>query len=63
MINICELFPRVGGFRLGLERASDEFNFVWANGIKGFGDEFRCYINHFGKENYVDLHISEIDKN
>ena len=29
MIKVCELFAGVGGFRLGLEKASDEFKFVW----------------------------------
>lgn len=28
---ICELFAGVGGFRLGMERASKEWTTVWAN--------------------------------
>ncbi|MDY4474359.1 DNA cytosine methyltransferase, partial [Mitsuokella sp.] len=28
---ICELFAGVGGFRVGLERASKEWETVWAN--------------------------------
>lgn len=65
MINVCELFAGVGGFRLGLEKASDEFNFVWANQwepgkIKQHA--FDCYVSHFGTQNHVNSDISEIDK-
>lgn len=65
MIKVCELFAGVGGFRAGLERASDEFNFVWANQwepgkIKQHA--FDCYVSHFGKENHVNSDISLIDK-
>ena len=28
---VCELFAGVGGFRLGLERSSKEWETVWAN--------------------------------
>ena len=31
MIRTVELFAGVGGFRLGLESASDRFKVVWAN--------------------------------
>lgn len=30
-IRVVELFAGVGGFRLGLERASERFQVVWAN--------------------------------
>ncbi|GAA0714924.1 DNA (cytosine-5-)-methyltransferase [Paraclostridium ghonii] len=65
MINVCELFAGVGGFRLGLEKASDEFNFVWANQWepgKKKQHAFDCYVSHFGNENHVNVDISEIDK-
>ncbi len=65
MINVCELFAGVGGFRLGLEKASDEFNFVWANQWepgKKKQHAFDCYTSHFGTENHVNLDISEVDK-
>ena len=66
MIKVCELFAGVGGFRLGLEKASDEFKFVWANQwepgkIKQHA--FDCYVSHFGEENHVNSDISKIDKN
>jgi len=66
MIKVCELFAGVGGFRLGLEKASDEFKFVWANQwepgkIKQHA--FDCYVSHFGEENHENTDISKIDKN
>jgi len=30
-IRVIELFAGVGGFRLGLEKASKSFNIVWSN--------------------------------
>lgn len=66
MIKVCELFAGVGGFRLGLEKASGEFNFVWANQWepgKKVQHAFDCYVSHFGKENHVNSDISKIDKN
>lgn len=65
MINVCELFAGVGGFRLGLEKASDEFNFVWANQWepgKKVQHAFDCYVSHFGMDNHVNSDISKIDK-
>ena len=66
MIKVCELFAGVGGFRLGLQRASDKFNFVWANQWepgKKVQHAFDCYVKHFGEENHVNSDIREIDKN
>nr|WP_317333462.1 DNA (cytosine-5-)-methyltransferase [uncultured Romboutsia sp.] len=65
MIKVCELFAGVGGFRLGLEKASDEFNFVWANQwepSKKVQHAFDCYASHFGVENHVNTDISLVDK-
>lgn len=63
---ICELFAGVGGFRLGLERASREWITVWANQWepgKKAQHAFDCYCNHFGhSENYINRDISSIDK-
>ncbi|CEH33995.1 DNA (cytosine-5-)-methyltransferase [Romboutsia lituseburensis] len=66
MIKVCELFAGVGGFRLGLESASDEFKFVWANQwepSKKVQHAFDCYVSHFGVENHVNTDISLVDKN
>ena len=64
---VCELFAGVGGFRLGLERASQEWNTVWANQWepgKKSQHAFDCYCSHFGKnENHVNKDIADVDKN
>lgn len=64
---VCELFAGVGGFRLGLEKASDEWNTVWANQWepgKKVQHAFDCYCHHFGKnDNHVNRDIAEVDKN
>lgn len=63
---IVELFAGVGGFRLGLERSSKEWNTVWANQWepgKKSQHAYDCYCNHFGfSESHVNQNISEIDK-
>lgn len=49
-IRTVELFAGVGGFRLGLETASDRFQIVWANQWEpSMRDQyaFECYIAHF----------------
>lgn len=63
---VCELFAGVGGFRLGLERSSKEWETVWANQWepgKKAQHAFDCYCYHFGRtENHVNEDISKIDK-
>lgn len=54
-IRTVELFAGVGGFRLGLETASDRFRFVWANQWEPSMREqyaFECYTAHFGSGNH-----------
>lgn len=63
---ICELFAGVGGFRLGLEKASSDWETVWANqwepGRKS-QHAFDCYCSHFGNsESHVNANISTIEK-
>lgn len=64
---ICELFAGVGGFRVGLERASKEWETVWANQwepSRTRQDAFDCYCAHFGKKDtHVNVDIGLIDKN
>lgn len=63
---VCELFAGVGGFRLGLERSSNEWQTVWANQWEpGRKNQFAfdCYCSHFGRtDNHVNKDISSIDK-
>ncbi|OEF97382.1 DNA (cytosine-5-)-methyltransferase [Desulfuribacillus alkaliarsenatis] len=65
--SVVELFAGVGGFRLGLGQASEEFKFVWANQwepSRKAQDAYECYISHFGNS---DIHsnedINKVDKN
>lgn len=51
VIRTVESFAGVGGFRLGLESASDKFRFVWADQWEPSMQEqyaFDCYEAHFG---------------
>lgn len=51
-IRTVELFAGVGGFRLGLETASDRFKVIWANQWEPSMREqyaFECYTAHFGR--------------
>ncbi|SFT67543.1 DNA (cytosine-5)-methyltransferase 1 [Selenomonas sp. GACV-9] len=63
---LCELFAGVGGFRVGLERSSQEWDTVWANQwepSRTRQDAFDCYCAHFGKKDiYVNEDIGNIDK-
>lgn len=63
-IRVVELFAGVGGFRVGLTKASDAFEFVWANQWepgKKAQHAFDCYVAHFGKSpNHVNEDISKV---
>ncbi|MBC5722066.1 Modification methylase HhaI [uncultured Clostridium sp.] len=65
-IRTVELFAGVGGFRLGLEQASERFQTVWANQWEPSTEDqwaFRCYAKHFGEShNHVCKDIAAIDK-
>lgn len=53
-IKVVELFAGVGGFRVGLEAASDKYKTIWANQWEPSMEEqyaFECYERHFGKSN------------
>ena len=58
-MRVVELFAGVGGFRLGLERASSEFKVVWANQWEPGSKSqyaFDCYQKHYGISKY---HVNE----
>lgn len=66
-IRTVELFAGVGGFRLGLESASDKFKFVWANQWEPSMREqyaFDCYVAHFGySQNHICQDIARAKQN
>jgi len=58
-ISVVELFAGVGGFRCGLESASERFKTVWANQWEpGRKTQyaFDCYVSHFGESK---THVNE----
>lgn len=53
-MRVVELFAGVGGFRVGLEKASKSFETVWANQwepSRKSQDAFNCYATHFSNTN------------
>lgn len=64
---VCELFAGVGGFRLGLEKASSEWDTVWFSQwepgkTKQWAHD--CYVSHWGDiDGNTGKDISEINKN
>ena len=64
---VCELFAGVGGFRLGLEKASNEFNTVWFSQWEpGKKKQWAhdCYVAHWGDiDEFTGIDIAEVDKN
>lgn len=63
-IKTIELFAGVGGFRLGLEKASDKFKTIYMNQWEptdGNQNAFRCYEANFGSsKNHVCEDIKDI---
>lgn len=64
---VCELFAGVGGFRLGLERASREWKTVWFSQWEpGKKNQWAhdCYVKHFGDiDEFTGIDIALVDKN
>jgi len=65
-IKVIELFAGVGGFRIGLEKASDKFKIVWSNQwepSKIRQEASDIYIKKFGKEGHSNKDIGKVDIN
>ena len=64
---VCELFAGVGGFRLGLEKASSDWQTVWFSQWEpGKKNQWAhdCYVKHFGDiDNFTGIDIALVDKN
>lgn len=65
---IVELFAGVGGFRVGLERSSNEWKTLWANQWepnKTIQHAFECYKQHFkdegGINEYSNIDIAQVN--
>lgn len=58
MIRCVDLFGGIGGFRLGLEQSSDQFQFVWY--CDNTPAVVQIYNNHFG-EKYEATDITRMD--
>lgn len=65
-VKTVELFAGVGGFRLGLETASENFKVIWANQWEPSMREqyaFDCYTAHFGSgKHHVCQDIEKVKK-
>lgn len=62
-IKVIELFAGVGGFRLGLERASKKYNTIWSNQWEPSTksqDASRIYASRFGSENHSNADIATV---
>jgi len=62
-IRVVELFAGVGGFRIGLERASDRYKVVWSNQWEPSTkrqDASIIYCNRFGMEGHSNEDINTV---
>lgn len=63
---VCELFAGVGGFHLGLSKASADWEVLWANQwepSRKVQHAFECYAKHFPKTNAVNEDIALVNEN
>lgn len=63
-IKVIELFAGVGGFRLGLERASKKYNTIWSNQWEPSTksqDASKIYAARFGSENHSNADIATVE--
>ncbi len=62
-IKVIELFAGVGGFRIGLEKASENFQTVWSNQWEPSTKKQEAsdiYVKHFGKKGHSNEDINEV---
>lgn len=62
-IKVVELFAGVGGFRIGLERASKHFKTIWSNQWEPSTkrqDASIIYCRHFGAEGHSNEDIATV---
>jgi DNA (cytosine-5)-methyltransferase 1 len=62
-IRVAELFAGVGGFRLGLEKGSGDFEVVWSNQwepLTRMQHASLVYEARFGKENHSNEDIAKV---
>ncbi|MFH1326652.1 MAG: DNA (cytosine-5-)-methyltransferase [archaeon] len=62
-IKVVELFAGVGGFRIGLEKASDNFEVVWSNQWEPATksqEASEIYIKRFGNKNHSNVDIAKV---
>jgi len=62
-IRVAELFAGVGGFRLGLEKASNRYKTVWSNQWEpGKKQQIasEIYKKRFGEENHSNIDIAKV---
>ncbi|MDE5902700.1 MAG: DNA (cytosine-5-)-methyltransferase [Muribaculaceae bacterium] len=63
-IRVVELFAGVGGFRIGLERASEHYRTVWSNQWEPSTkrqDASLIYSREFGVEGHTNVDINNVD--
>lgn len=62
-IRVAELFAGVGGFRIGLERASNRYQVVWSNQWEPSTkrqDASEIYVSRFGAEGHSNRDIATV---
>src|ERR1700739_2931070 len=62
-LKVIELFAGVGGFRIGLEKASKEYNVVWSNQWEPSTkkqDASEIYVKRFGSKGHSNKDIANV---
>lgn len=62
-VKVVDLFAGVGGFHLGLSRASNQYEVVWANQFEPSRAETNQFAFNIYKKNFPDTEISNTDIN